>query len=69
MLDANVESDIKLKDFNTYKQHSMAELWERNNGMEKETSEIQQVIYMHRFADHVSAHFLHTLIDSTCKRH
>ena len=40
MLDANVESDIKLKDFNTYKQHSMAELWERNNGMEKETSEI-----------------------------
>ena len=33
-------------------------MWERSNGKDKETSEIQQVIYVYRFTGRVSAHFL-----------
>ena len=38
----------------------MTQLCERHNGMDKDTLEIQQVIYVHRFAGHVSTYFLHT---------
>ena len=37
-------------------------MWERDNGKDKGTSEIQQVIYVHRFTGRVIAHFLHTVI-------
>ena len=48
------------KRFNTYRTtDSVAKLWERNNGIDKGTPEIQQVIYVQRFTGRVSAHFLH----------
>ena len=34
----------------------------KNNGIDKETSEIQQVIYVHRFTGRVSAYLLHSFI-------
>ena len=40
----------------------MAKLWERNKEMDKGTSEIQQIIYLHGFTGRVSAHFLHIFI-------
>ena len=51
---------INLKDFNTYRAtKSMVKLCEGNNGMDKDTFEIQQVIYVHRSAGRVSTYFLH----------
>ena len=57
----HVKSGINLKDFNTHRTtKSMVKLCERNNGMDKDTFEILQVIYLHIFAGHVSTYFLHT---------
>ena len=58
-----VKSGILLKDFYTKRPtDSMAKLWKRNKGMDKGTSEIQEIIYVHRFTGSVSVHFLHTFI-------
>ena len=40
----------------------MAKLWKRNKGMDKVTSEIHEIFYVHRFTGGVSVHFLHTFI-------
>ena len=44
----------------------MAKLWKRNKGMDKGTSEIHEIIYVHRFTGGVSVHFLHTFILGKC---
>ena len=54
----DVKNWKNLKDYNTYRwTKSMVKLYERRNGMDEDTLEIQQVIYVHRFAGRVSTYF------------
>ena len=64
-----VESDIKLKDFITYRTtKSMVILCEGNNGQNKETSEIHLVNQAHTFTGHISIYFLQTFVSKRLAR-